>query len=168
MSPSQSTVSLVTATDQYLLRSAPRKRYTFSEWIVNFLAADLEAYEAGLGYDGDAVEDMAGLDEWNSAASGGLGDEYYGDNWDDIDDGFLETLIILGLAATLGLLVWYRQQRQLRERREREARENAAAAPAPAPAAGGLAAHQPPQERGMFPPPGDPEFLQWAAGGIGH
>lgn len=108
---------------------------------------------------------MAGLDEWNSAGGGGLGDEYYGDNWDDIDDGFLETLIILGLAATLGLLVWYRQQRQLRERREREARENAAAAAGVAPPP---AQAQPQEERGLFPPPGDPDFLNWAAGGVGH
>jgi len=112
---------------------------------------------------------MAGLDEWNSVAGGNLGDEYYGDNWDDIDDGFLETLVILGLAATLGLLVWYRQQRQLRERREREARETAAAAAAAAHNGVAPAPPRPAQEdRGLFPPPGDPEFLQWAAGGVGH
>lgn len=113
---------------------------------------------------------MGGLDEWNSAGGGGgngaLGDEYYGaDEWVDLDDGILETLIIVGLAATLAFLVWYRQQRQLRERREREARGNG---PVPQPGQPAAAAAVQQEDRGLFPQPGDPEFLQWAAGGIGH
>ena len=143
-------------------RPAPRKRYTFSEWLVNFLAADLEDYEAELarannGDDGG----LGGLDEWNSAGGGGVGDEYYGDGWEDYaDDDMLETLIILGLAATLAFLVWFRQQRQMRERREREAQQAAAA--------GGGGQPQAEPDRGLFPAPGDPEVLNWAGGGVGH
>jgi len=70
----------------------------------------------------------------------------------------LETLIILGLAATLAFLVWFRQQRQMRERREREAQQQQAGGQVP----------QAEADRGVFPPPGDPEVLDWAAGGVGH
>jgi len=137
---------------------APRKRYTFSEWLVNFLAADLEDYEAELARAANGDDGLGGLDEWNSAG-GGVADEYYGDGWEDYaDDDMLETLIILGLATTLAFLVWFRQQRQMRERREREAQQQAAAGQVP----------QVEPDRGVFPPPGDPEVLNWVAGGIGH
>jgi len=83
----------------------------------------------------------------------------------------LETLIILGLAATLAFLVWYRQQRQMRERREREAQQQAVGGGGVAAGAGAGAGGQLPQaepDRGLFPPPGDPDVLNWAAGGVGH
>jgi hypothetical protein len=44
------------------------------------------------------------------------GDDYY----DEIDDGIVESLIIVGLAAALVFLVYYRQQRQVNHRRAME------------------------------------------------
>jgi SEL1 protein len=87
---------------------------------------------------------------------------YYDELEIDIDDGVLETLIIIALAATLVVLVYLRQQRALR-RAQRE----------PAPGAGGgagagVAEPQRPEDRGFFPRPDDPEFGAWVAGGVGH
>lgn len=162
-------------TQQLTPISAPRKRYTFSEWVFNFLAADLEAYEAEVLGAAEAHGGDLGLDEWNAGGGGGgngLADEYYGDEWADIDDGIIEMMFIMSLAAVLALLVWYRNRRQMEERRAREERERGAAA-APggvAAAVGGADAHAPGQQPdgGFFPQPGDPNFLNWAAGGIGH
>lgn len=81
-------------------------------------------------------------------------DGYYDDLEFDIDDSMLEGLIILGLMATLLVLVYVRQQRN----RDRQ-NENGGANPAAA--ANG-------NDRGLFPRPGDPEFAQWVAGGVGH
>jgi SEL1 protein len=82
---------------------------------------------------------------------------------DIIDDGILESFIIVGLAAALVFLMYYRQQRQLAHRRNEDAaREQRGEQPLPE-------GQQPQQEdRGLFPQPGDPEFRQWVAGGIGH
>jgi SEL1 protein len=81
-------------------------------------------------------------------------DGYYDDLEIDIDEAVLEGLIIVALAATLLVLVYMRQQRN----RQRQ-NDNAGANPA-APDNG--------NDRGFFPRPGDPEFAQWAAGGVGH
>ena len=93
------------------------------------------------------------------------GDEDY---YDEIDDSILESLIIVGLAAALAFLVYYRQQRQTNHRREMETQQGNE----PAQAENGL----PPGERlpgqqadgGFFPPPDDPNYAQWVAGGVGH
>ena len=78
-----------------------------------------------------------------------------------IDDGIIESLIILTLAGALVFLIYYRQQRQLAAHGRNEAdgggQENQP------PAQG-----QQPQDRDLFPQPGDPEFGQWVAGGVGH
>lgn len=75
--------------------------------------------------------------------------------YDDIvDDGILESLVILGLCAALLFLIWYRQQRQQPHRREAVGVLNRGAAA--------------PAQQGLFPQPGDPEFAQWAPGGVGH
>lgn len=85
--------------------------------------------------------------------------------YDDVmDDGILESLIIIGLAAALVFLIYYRQQHQLAHRRNQD---NAAAQEGDqAVVAEGL----PPQQgdRGLFPEPGDPEFDNWLVGGVGH
>ena len=86
---------------------------------------------------------------------------------DIIDDGLVESFIIMGLAAALIFLVYYRQQHQLAHRQNEEAARGQQ---------GGQAAQQgqqaqpaqPQEDRGLFPQPGDPEFGQWIAGGIGH
>lgn len=82
--------------------------------------------------------------------------------YDDIEDGFLETLLVLCLAGSLVFLIYYRNHRRERHRRNQEA------------AAGHLGGEgapqgqQPEPDRGVFPPPDDPGFNDWVAGGIGH
>lgn len=93
------------------------------------------------------------------------GDDYY----DEIDEGILESLIIIGLAGALAWLVYYRQQRQQNHRRtadeqHRRGEYNQANAPADA-------VDPPPGQQadgGFFPPPEDPNHNAWRAGGIGH
>ena len=83
--------------------------------------------------------------------------------YDDIlDDGILESLVIIGLAAALVFLIYYRQQHQLAHRQNEAARaqpEEQAVEGQQQEAAG---------ERGLFPQPGDPDFAPWVAGGVGH
>lgn len=126
----------------------PKKKVSLSEWIANFLEADAAQYQ-----------DFE-PDDWVDTNDHMPGDDYY----DDIDEGILESLVILGLAGTLALLVWYRQQRQMNLRRAREQQGN------PAAADNGAAAVPPQQQddRGLFPPPDDPNFNNWIVGGIGH
>lgn len=81
---------------------------------------------------------------------------YYDELELDIDESVLEGLIIVALAATLLILIYVRQQRN----RPRE-NENAPGQQQ-APANGGN------NDRGFFPRPGEPEFGQWVAGGVGH
>ena len=78
----------------------------------------------------------------------------------DIDDGILETLIIVALAATLVVLVYLRQQRALR-------RAQRGAAPGAGARAGDAEARRH-EDRGLFPRPDDPEIRAWVAGGVGH
>lgn len=79
----------------------------------------------------------------------------------DMDDGVFESLLIVSLAAALVFLVLYRQQRQQAARRREEGERGHQ------PQNQGQAPQQQPQG-GFFPQPGDPEFGQWAAGGVGH
>lgn len=134
-----------------------RKRYSFAEWIVNFLEADAERYAEA----GDA-------DEWDTAAGGMVGAD--GDFYDDADaltDGVAETLIIVGLAAALALLVYFRQRQQLDAGRRAQQGEGEGGG-------GGVGVgeqvqqQRPALDRGMFPAPDDPEFANWAVGGVGH
>lgn len=168
-----------------------KKSRTLSEWIAQFLEyADEELEE---GAEGTGLDDL----ELESAAFGNDampgGDESY---YEEVDDGLLETLIIIGIAATLAFLVYYRQQRQLQQRRAVEggriaqnvpgAVAAAAAAPgqaavplptgAPQPQQQGQQQGQEQQQQGVieaddggfFPNPGDPDYPAWAAGGVGH
>jgi len=128
---------------------APKKQWSLKEWINNFLREERQFYE---DYDDDDIltpaDTMPGGD-----------DEIYDDL---IDDGILESFIIIALAAALVWLIYYRQQRQLAHRRQEEvARAQQAGQP-------GLVPQQQPQDEGLFPPPGDPAFPEWVAGGIGH
>ncbi|RFU26642.1 hypothetical protein B7463_g9708, partial [Scytalidium lignicola] len=118
-----------------------KRHWSFSEWIANFLQDDYAYYGDG-NYDESYLPD-------NDPMPGGDADGLYEDI---IDDGVLESFIIIGLAAALVFLVYYRQQRQAMHRRE-EARAQGAQ---------GMDGQQPiPQDRGFFPQPGDPEFNQW-------
>lgn len=93
----------------------------------------------------------------------------------ELEEGLVETLIILGLAAALAFLVYYRQHRQQQHREENARRLGAAiqqqALQQQAGVMGGAAAaggHVQADDTGVFPRPDDPEFRQWVAGGVGH
>lgn len=79
-----------------------------------------------------------------------------------IDDGIIESLIILTLAGALIFLIYYRQQRQLAAHGRNDVDVGGRQENQPA------AQGQQPLDRGLFPQPGDPEFGQWVAGGVGH
>ncbi|EAW07364.1 ubiquitin ligase complex subunit HRD3 [Aspergillus clavatus NRRL 1] len=135
-----------------------KPRRTFKEWIAAFIENDEEeeaSYHAQLYKHAEGENDMLNsesdshrLDEHRHE------DGYYDDLELDIDEGVLEGLIIVTLAATLLVLVYLRQQRN----RQRQ-NENPGANPA---------AVNNQNDRGFFPQPGDPEFAQWVAGGVGH
>jgi SEL1 protein len=81
--------------------------------------------------------------------------------YDDImDDGILESLIIVMLAGALVFLIYYRQQRQLAAHGGRRNEPNGGNQEVPQ--------GQQLQDRGLFPQPGEPEFGQWVVGGVGH
>jgi len=129
----------------------PKKKVSLSEWIANFLEADAAQYQ-----------DFE-PDDWVDTHDHMPGDEYY----DDIDEGIIESLVILALAGTLAFLVWYRQQRQMNHRRAREQQGNPAAGPAGDNGAD-VEGLQQQDNQGLFPPPDDPNFNNWIVGGIGH
>ncbi|KAL3471985.1 hypothetical protein BJX99DRAFT_236328 [Aspergillus californicus] len=136
----------------------PKPRRTFQEWIAAFIENDEEEeanyraqmYKHGEGDDDDVLSasEAHRLDDQD--------DGYYDDLELDIDESVLEGLIILSLAATLMVLVYLRQQRNNRQRPNDNQNANAA----------GQANNA--NDRGLFPRPGDPEFAQWVAGGVGH
>lgn len=137
-----------------------KKKWSLTQWISAFLEAEIANWEDPEPDDYDENH-MPG------------GDSDYG--YDDIDSEILESLVILSLAAALAFLLYYRNQRQ---RRQEEARRNQQLQQANQQADQVLNAragqqqgqpHPPQQEdRGMFPNPDDPEFLDWAAGAVGH
>lgn len=127
--------------------SPPIKQWSLSEWVSNFLR-DEKKFDSR-SYD----EDSPQKDTIPSGDSDGLYD-------DAIQDGIFESLIILSLCAALVFLIWYRQQRQQAHQRDPGAGVAGAQLP------GAVAAVQ--QQRGVFPQPGEPEFAQWVAGGVGH
>lgn len=204
-----------------------KKPKTFWEWLNRFLdnfeemdaqenaraAAQQHDREGDLDWLAAAEPGMPGGDaEYAPAAAGGRGDNRGtaydgegGDEWDDFDDGLVESLIIIALAGALALLVYARQQQQQGQGqgRNNNGNGNLAGGPAPQPppppqqqqqqqgggagaggniqlagvgGGGGGAADQQQQQqqqqarddRGLFPQPGDPDFNNWVAGGIGH
>lgn len=154
-----------TPTPANVHNTEPKKEWSLSEWISNFLEEPHPYYHgADDDYDEPLPEGMLGGD-----------DDYY----DEIDDGILESLIIVGLAAALVFLVYYRQQRQTNHRREMETQQqqqqqgnNNNPEPAQPENGGGVPLEErlPGQQAdgGFFPPPDDPNFGQWVAGGVGH
>lgn len=119
---------------------APKKDWSPSEWIANFLK------DENFYYDDGAYGDM-----YDDTITGSDG-EPFGDEFDD--EGVLDSLIILGLAAVIVFLIYYRQQRQRAHRQaEEEAAARAGLVPPPMPQPGA---------------PGDPHFQAWGAGGLGH
>jgi SEL1 protein len=89
-------------------------------------------------------------------------DEYVpGDSdYDDYDEDYVESLVILGLCGAVALLLWWRNMRNVRFREDQ--RVAAAAANA-----GGADVAPPEENRGLFPDPNDPnnpEFARWIGG----
>lgn len=125
---------------------AKKKPQTLTEWLSAFLEAELAAWDDTFDYEADDYDDH---------------DAAYFDADDDIDSDILESLVILALAGALAFLLWFRSQRQRRQEEERRRREQLGVVDG---AQGGNAG----ADRGMFPNPGDPEFLNWVAGGVGH
>jgi len=91
-------------------------------------------------------------------------------DYEDFDEDYVESLIILGLCGVVALLLWWRNMRNVRFERdqaamdEREREANVAAAAAAA--ADGQAVEEE-ARRGMFPDPNDPnnpEFARWVGG----
>ncbi|TLS23517.1 uncharacterized protein PpBr36_05715 [Pyricularia pennisetigena] len=133
------------------------KDWSWGEWVANFLREDY-FFEDDAHFDDNFDHTMPGGDAALPA---------------ELDEGLVETLIILGLAAALAFLVYYRQHRQQQHREEnarrlgaaiqQQALQQQAAVIGGAAGAGGNAQAD---DRGVFPPPDDPEFRQWVAGGI--
>ncbi|KAI1487999.1 hypothetical protein F5X96DRAFT_647558 [Biscogniauxia mediterranea] len=131
---------------------SPKKDWSLSEWLANFLQDDTINYE-------DPYEEY-----YDDTITGSDG-EAMGEGLDDELDGILESLIILGLVGAILFLMYYRAQRQ---QAHRQAQEDAARQQQQAMGRGGGV--QPPGEaqRGLFPQPGDPNFAPWGVGGVGH
>lgn len=163
-----------------------KKSRTLTQWIADFLAADAAVYE-------DVDHEP---DDWDDGSAGDMpgGDDGF---YDEIDEGILESLVIIGLAAALAGLVYWRQQMQLRRRQALAAQDQGqgqAQAQAQAQAEGqGQGQNQAQDqvqidaeldavmaeaeellregqadEAGLFPEPGDPAWNDWVVGGIGH
>lgn len=96
----------------------------------------------------------------------------------------IESLFILGLAATLVVLLHLRQQRAIRRGAQNNTppaantntnpnnntnHDNNHNQPAGAGAGGDAPENNRPEDdRGLFPRPGDPDYGAWIAGGVGH
>ncbi|OJJ45617.1 hypothetical protein ASPZODRAFT_133472 [Penicilliopsis zonata CBS 506.65] len=145
----------------------PRPRRTFKEWIIAFIENTEEEeanYRAQLarqrGDDGDE-EGLLGAGDSHQ-------DGYYDDLELDIDESLLEGLIIVTLAATLLVLIYLRQQRNRPGANNNNNNNNNNAGGVGAANANPPAAANAANDRGFFPQPGEPEFAQWVAGGVGH
>ena len=162
------------------------------DWVNRFLdaAEEMDAREAEqFARDNAGDDDLLGYADHDGqngeytrreqrGAGGVEGDVYGADEWEELDDGLVESVIIIALAVALALLVYARQARQRvleAERRQVQNQQNQGQAQQPVAPGGQVQAQAPGQgqvqeqnERGMFPPPGDVDWNNWVAGGIGH
>lgn len=130
--------------------AADKHQYTsIAEWIKTFLENDAAQYAAELEAEEAAMREE-NPEDWETSEMPGVHDDYL----DDIDDSIVEMLIIASLAAILASLVYWRNREQ--QRRQRQAQQQGFAQPAQQ------------QGNGAFPQQGDPAFLDWAAGAVGH
>lgn len=127
-----------------------KKKKTFKEWFSEFVAADLEQYEEEDAARREAGDDGNYMNEWGESLHGG----YDGEDWEDYGDGLVETLVIVGLAASLAFLVWYRQMVNLRERArlQREQQQQAIAQQPEGPASPFTSTQVPPQAQAQQQP----------------
>lgn len=154
---------------------------SLTEWFGRFIDAAVEmeaqdyAEQQQQGEYGDELEHVAygepgmpGGDNEYWYNSGNKNGEGGGDDlYDDFDDGLLESLIIIALAGALAMLVYVRQQRA-RDARDRERRAGVAVQQQQAQNAQNPPVQGQGQNGGFFPNPGDPEYQNWVAGGVGH
>lgn len=186
-----------------------RRPKSFSEWLYRFLDAaeemDQQEYAAlvaeqrhangdfdpeAIGYQGAGEDGGAADYHYFSANARGAeapdlpDDDFLG----DIDDGLLESLIIVALAGALAMLVWIRQIRARDARNQgnravQPANQHAMEAQRTGPVREGVGIAEgehldanpngqderpPGPQGGFFPEPGDPEFQNWVVGGVGH
>ncbi|EFR03945.1 SEL1L [Nannizzia gypsea CBS 118893] len=136
---------------------------TFKEWISHFINynEEEEAYQRALRQQAAADPDAI-LDDAGNAHAQDQDLNYYDEDALDFDDGILESLIIIGLVATLVLLLHFRQQRAARRAQEANNANNQQQNQG-ADGAGNAAG-----DRGFFPQPDDPNFAAWVAGGLGR
>ncbi|KAM0335305.1 hypothetical protein ACHAQA_000350 [Verticillium albo-atrum] len=139
----------------------PKKDWSLGEWITNFMKDENAAR-----YEDDYYDDIYD----DTAPQGEVGDDLI------FEDDMTESLLIVFIGICLVLLLYYRQQMQQRHRRDEEARrlqqqqqQQQGHGPQPGLAPNAPAPPAAPQEdRGMFPPQGNPAFNDWVAGGVGH
>lgn len=135
----------------------PKKDWSFSDWLSTFLE-DPHPYYHG-------AEDADGFYDDTIPEHGLPGDDE--DYYDELDESVLESLIIVGLAAALAFLVYYRQNRQANHNRDQQqGQRQGQQDQAPANGQPLLPGQQP--DGGFFPPRDDPGFAGWVAGGVGH
>lgn len=136
------------------------------EWYTTFIENDAAAYYEELYETHGEEDDFMGS---RGLESEHHDDGYYDDVEFDIDDGMLEGLLIVGLAAILLVLVYVRQQGQRnRQNQDGNANGNANGNGDANGNENGNANGNDNNDRGLFPRPEDPEFAQWVAGGVGH
>ncbi|KAL1589840.1 hypothetical protein WHR41_01754 [Cladosporium halotolerans] len=132
--------------------SEKRKKRSLSEWLDDFLKADAEMYAQ-----------QYEADDWDAQHDPMPGGD---DTWDDdidVDDDVFVALMLGGLLAALGWLMWHRNQLQrAAEARRREAEGGRQQQQQQQP----MAQQQP--DQGLFPQPGQPEFNDWVAGGVAN
>jgi SEL1 protein len=130
-----------------------KKKWSLSEWMAAFLEAEIAGWD-----------NFEGADYEDNHVPGA--DDYYDE---EIDSEILESLIILALTGALAFLLYYRTQRQRRQEEERrrqlQQQQGQAHAPVEQPQPQNPA--PPPEDRGLFPQPDDPDVMNWAAGGAG-
>ncbi len=158
------------------------KAFSFRKWWTAFLEdAAAMNYLEGTVYDAldplDPTDPTVDTGEWdimdNDRRIDDLTDE---ELWDEAMGGLLESLLIVGLTLLLGILLIWRRAREENAQRLRRRQEEERQMQERAGDAGGvgidpnqrLAAGEAQDARGMFPDRNDPEFLNWAVGGIGH
>lgn len=128
-----------------VLISLAVKKKSWSEWLNAFLEAE------AAGYPNDYYDER---DDWEHMDTMPGGDDFY----DELDDGIVESLLIVGLAAALALLVMYRRRRA----DERERRQQQANGQVPLVVDRGNVEQDPP----LFAQPGDLNFVGWNGPGI--
>jgi SEL1 protein len=100
----------------------------------------------------DIMDDDRRTDDWT--------DE---ELWDEAMGGLLESVMIIGLTFLLAvLLIWRRAREDTAEQARRRAREQEQGQ--------AQEGHEQVQDgnEGVFPNRNDPEFMNWAVGGVGH